>query len=89
MKNKKGKIFEKGKIKVVWVGKNSKEIYSKMFDETPKALKFAENKKDFVIFKLLKQKNLEDFSWELLPYGKYKLYEFLFKSYKHIKTVLK
>jgi phage major head subunit gpT-like protein len=82
-------VFEKGKIKVVWIEKDANKIYSKMFNELDKALKFTENKDDFLVFSLLKQKNLEDFSWKLLPYGKHKIYKFLFKSYKQIKSFAK
>ncbi len=78
-------VFEKGTIKVVWIGKNIKQIHSKMFDDLEDSIKFSEDKKDFLIFKLLKQKNLEDFSWEILPYGQYKLYDMLMKNYKRYK----
>lgn len=79
------KVFEKGTIKIVWIDKNIKQIHSKMFDKLDEAIKFSKDKKDFLIFKLLKQQNLEDFSWEILPYGQYKLYEMLMKNYKRYK----
>lgn len=82
------KVFEKGTVKVVWVDKNAKQIHSRMFYEQDDAIKFSKGKKDFLVFKLLKQKSLEDFSWEILPYGKYKLYNLLMKNYRKYKTNL-
>ncbi len=79
------KVFEKGTIKVVWVNKNIQQIHSKMFDVLEDAINFSKGKKDFLIFKLLRQKNLEDFSWEILPYGQHKLYKMLMKNYKRYK----
>lgn len=79
------KVFGKGTIKVVWIDKNVKQIYSKMFEGLDEAIKFSKDKKDFLVFKLLKQKNLEDFSWEILPYGQYKLYDMLMKNYKRYR----
>jgi hypothetical protein len=76
------KIYEKGTIKVVWLEKDPLKIYSRMFEDERSAVKFGKVKKDYVIYKLLEQKNMKDFSWELLPYGKYKVYKLLFRVYR-------
>ena len=75
-------IYEKGTIKVVWLEKDLLKIYSRMFEDEKEAEKFGKAKKDYVIYRLLIQKNMKDFSWELLPYGKYKLYKLLFSLYR-------
>lgn len=67
--------IEKGTIKVVWVTKNTRRIHSRMFDDIAAAERFGKIKKNYLIFRLLKHKNFREFSWELLPYGEYKLYE--------------
>lgn len=72
--------YEKGKIKVVWIEDNPEKIYSKMFNSEAEAKKFSAEKKDFVVFALEKQTNMEEFSWKLLPYGRYKLYLRLIKT---------
>ena len=79
-------IYEKGTIKVVWIEKDPDEIYSQMFDTEEAAEKFAEDKKDYLIFALVTQKDMREFSWKILPYGKYKMYTLLFKNYKKYKT---
>lgn len=66
--------IEKGTIKVVWVTKNTKRIYSRMFENIELADMFGKTKKDYIIFRLVKQKNMKAFEWEILPYGKYKIY---------------
>jgi hypothetical protein len=75
-------IYEKGTIKIVWI-EDSELIYSKMFESEEDAEKFAHDKKDYLIFKLVTQKNMEDFSWVILPYGRYKIYKLLFDQYKN------
>ncbi len=82
----KEKIFEKGTIKVVWIEKDPKRIYSKMFESVKDAEKFAKEKQDYIVFKLIRQKNLEEFEWEIMPLGKYKLYETLLKNYNKHRT---
>ncbi len=77
--------IEKGTIKVVWITKNAKRIFSKMFENIDEARKFGEIKKDYLIFKLLWEKKFESFAWELLPYGNYKLYEAALKFYQKYK----
>ena len=69
--------IEKGTIKIVWITKDTKKIHSKMFEDIAKARSFGEKKKDYLVFKLLRHKNFNEFSWALLPYGNYKLYYFL------------
>lgn len=66
--------YEKGKVKVVWVKDDPMRIYSKMFENKKSAVDFGEKKEDYIIFSLIDQKNMEEFSWKLLPYGRYKLY---------------
>nr|AKQ04346.1 hypothetical protein [uncultured Microgenomates bacterium Rifle_16ft_4_minimus_5036] len=80
------KVFEKGLVKVVWISRNSKRIYSKMFNTIKEAEDFAKEKKDYIIFKLLKQKDLKEFSWEILPYGQHKLYSLLINNYQKHKS---
>ena len=76
--------IEKGTIKVVWLPKDSKKIYSMMFEDLKKADKFGRTKKDYIIFKLIKHKNFKKFEWEILPCGRYKDYLALVKAYnKH------
>lgn len=73
--------IEKGTVKVVWVTKNAKNIYSMMFDDTKEAEKFGRTKKDYLIFRLLWRRKFKSFAWALLPYGNYKLYEAALKLY--------
>ena len=74
-------IIERGTIKVVWIGKNSKRIYSMMFDEIKSAEKWGKSKKDYLIFKLIKHNKMRSFEWEILPYGNYRQYLSLVKNY--------
>ena len=74
--------IEKGMIKVVWLSKNSNRINSIMFDDIKKAEKFGKSKKDYLIFRLLKNKNMKEFEWEILPYGNYYEYIGIVKSYQ-------
>lgn len=78
--------YEKGTIKVVWIENDPEEIYSQMFESEIEAEKFAQGKKDYLIFALITQKNMQEFSWKILPYGKYKIYTLLFKNYRKYKT---
>ncbi len=73
--------YEKGTIKVVWVEDAIHEIQSKMFEDEKEAAQFAKYKKDYIIFSLIKQKNMETFSWKILPYGNYKIYLMLLRMY--------
>ena len=76
--------IEKGIIKVVWIGRDIKKIYSKMFGSIEPAQRFGESKKDYLVFKLLWHRKFKAYSWELLPYGGYKLYQSALKLYlKH------
>lgn len=75
-------VYSKGTIKVVWLENQAEEIYSKMFDSEQEAEEFAKDKKDYLIFSLVKQENMRDFTWKLLPYGKHKTYKLLFKAHK-------
>ena len=77
--------IEKGTIKVVWVTDNTTRIYSKMFDDIDSARRFAKKKDDYLIFKLLWNKNFKTFAWTILPYGNYKLYQSSLKFYKKYK----
>ena len=77
--------YEKGTIKVVWVEDNIHQIHSKMFENELKAVEFAKSKKDYIIFSLLKQSNMEVFSWKILPRGNYRIYILLIKLYQKFK----
>lgn len=74
--------YEKGTIKVVWIEHDPDEIYSKMFEDELDAERFAKKKGDYIIFSLVTQKNMEEFSWKILPYGKHKLYKKLIHNYQ-------
>lgn len=77
--------FEKGKIKVVWIKSDPLRIYSKMFENIKAAVEFGEKKEDYIIFSLVQQKDMQEFEWKLLRYGKYKLYTALVQSYMKTK----
>ncbi len=62
-------VIKKGTIKVVWISRNKKKIFSEMFDSEEEAENFSKKKKQFLIFKLIKQKQMKKFEWEILPYG--------------------
>lgn len=78
-------IYEKGTIKVVWMEDDINRIYSKMFDDVKEAKRFAQDKNDYLIFALIKQENMEEFEWELVPVGRYGLYSKLLTYYKRHK----
>lgn len=77
--------YEKGTIKVVWVENNIHEIHSKMFEDEKEAADFAKNKNEYIIFSLIKQNNMETFSWKILPYGNFKVYIMLMRLYHRFK----
>lgn len=78
-------IYEKGTIKVVWMEVDVNRIYSKMFNDMEDAKLFAHDKQDYLIFALIKQKNMEQFEWELVRAGRYDLYSKLMTYYKRHK----
>jgi len=78
-------VVEKGTIKVVWITKNTKRIYSKMFDSVKEAEKFGRKKKDYIISRLLWQKRYKTYAWEILPHGNYKLYLMALRFYQRHK----
>jgi len=47
-------VIEKGTIKVVWLSRNRKKIFSKMFESENEAEKFGRRKKKYYL-KLTKQ----------------------------------
>ena len=51
--------YEKGTIKVVWLDENINKIHSKMFESEAEAENYAQPKKDYLIFKLIKQKDIK------------------------------
>ncbi|MEK6809264.1 MAG: hypothetical protein AABY40_01190 [Nanoarchaeota archaeon] len=53
-----------------------------MFDKIEPAKKFGESKKDYLIFRLVWHKKFREFSWRLMPYGNYKIYENALKFYQ-------
>lgn len=80
-----GKILKKGIIKIVWIGGDLSKTYSKMFENIESAKKFARRKDDYLIFKLLKKRDESEFIWEVLPYGKFKIYQKAINLYKKNK----
>lgn len=78
--------YEKGKVKVVWIERDPEKIYSKMFDTEKAAEQFAKTKGDYIIFALEKQRNMEEFCWRILPYGRYVLYKRLVKTVQGSKN---
>jgi hypothetical protein len=77
--------IEKGTIKVAWIGKSNKKLYSKMFNSVEDAMNFSKRKKDFLIFKLLKRKKMVEFEWELLDYGRFNEFDKLVKLHRNYK----
>ncbi len=75
-------VYEKGTIKVVWIEKSIETIYSKMFSSKKEAREFAAGKSDFLIFQLVSQDRMKEFSWQILPYGNFELYTKLMRRYK-------
>lgn len=67
-------VIEKGTIKVAWISRAKKKLFSKMFDSLEEAKKFCKNKKIFLIFKLVKHKKMKEFEWKILPYGSSRYY---------------
>jgi hypothetical protein len=74
--------YEQGKIKVVWLEDNPRQLHSQMFPDLDSARRFAHDLKDYLIFSLVSQENMEKFTWQLLPYGNYSLYQKLFRLYR-------
>ena len=79
--------IERGTIKVVWIAKNRKRIHSKMFENIKQADKFGKIKGDYIIFKLIKEKDMNEFEWEILPYGKCKTYNLILNLYSKEKLL--
>lgn len=85
----KPRLYEKGTIKMVWIDEDPGKIYSKMFSDEKKAYQFSRGLKDYLIFSLIEHKDMEEFSWELLPYGRHKIYNTLFRLYRSRMTLFK
>ena len=64
-----------GTIKVAWTGKNPAILHARMFDQADagKAIAFANSKREAMVMRLISQEGL-NYSWEILPGGKYSLY---------------
>lgn len=58
-----------------------------MFNDEGAAKSFGQTKGNFLIFKLLQRKEMEEFSWELLPYGKHRFYHLILKSYLKLRPL--
>lgn len=80
-------VYEKGKVKIVWIEDDVLRIYSHMFDDLNRARAFAAQKHTYVIFELIRQHEMRDFAWKLLPYGKFRLYTWLFRVYAWCRKV--
>lgn len=66
----------------MWITKDTRKIFSKMFEDEKTAAAFGKKKKDFIVFRLLWHKHYKEYSWEILPYGEHKLYLTGLKFYK-------
>jgi hypothetical protein len=75
------KGYEQGKVKVVWIETDPERIYSKMFENEKAADAFGKKKKNYVIFELVWQANMEEFEWKLKPFGQHKFYRWLLTSF--------
>ena len=65
-------MYQEGTIKLTWINPQDFTILnSSMFDDIDSALKNTDDKKDWMIFQLEKVDN-DNYTWKLLPYGKYK-----------------
>ena len=58
-----------------------------MFENIKRADKFGKTKGDYIIFKLIKEKDMNEFEWEILPYGKYKTYNLILNLYSKEKLL--
>lgn len=70
--------YKVGTIKLTWIDPDNYKILSgKMFNTVDEALNNVPKSKgdNWLLFKLLKTDG-EEYNWELLPYGKYKGYEY-------------
>lgn len=76
--------IEQGTIKIAWLEDKAEHMSSRMFNTVEDAEQFAKDtdKKDYLIFKLIEHKDMEEFKWELLPYGRFGLFKRLFGIYK-------
>ncbi len=79
---KEHETLEKGKIKVVWASKDGKQLHSKMFDTISDAETFGAAKKDYIMFQLTSQKHMNEFTWNILPYGKHTYYKAFLTAYR-------
>jgi len=77
-------MLENGTIKVVWISENGKRIFSKMFKNISDAKKFGKKKGDYLIFRLISHKKMEEFEWKLLHYGDGDLFLKFMKHYKDL-----
>jgi hypothetical protein len=69
-------MYSIGTIKLTWIDSNNNRVlHSNMFNSIEDALKETTGKKNWLIFKLKEVKN-NNYSWDLLPYGAYKSYQF-------------
>ena len=69
-------MYSTGTIKLTWVdSKDKKILHSKMYKSIDEALKDVESKKNWLIFKL-KSVDGDNYTWDLLPYGASKSYQY-------------
>lgn len=65
-------MYKEGTIKLTWINPQDFTILnSSMFNDIDSALNNTSDKKDWMIFQLDKVDN-DNYTWKLLPYGKYK-----------------
>lgn len=82
-----GSPIGQGTIKVVWANREADRIYSRMFASLGPARDFGESKRRYLIFRLLWQRNLNTFAWELLPYGNYATYQKAVRIYSRLQLL--
>jgi hypothetical protein len=81
--------YGKGILKVVWVDiKEPQKIYSQMFNNQESAKKFAEQKKYYLVFSLENRKGMKEFTWNILPFGEYKIYQLFVSNYLRFKEII-
>ena len=77
--------YDKGTIKLVWIPQdNYKEMNSIMFSSIPEAISHVQSsgKTDYMLMRLLDSDN-KSYSWEVLPYGTWKGYNYGMKIFKN------
>lgn len=80
-------MAEVGQYKVAFLKKGDSYLYSKMFSQINDAVNFGLSQNYWLLFRNKTPENAtRDYTWELLPYGNYKMYNFslLIAKYKYV-----